>query len=502
MRTKTKHNLLLTAVCVGMSALAVQSPVVSNARISQDPNTRIVTIKYDLENSDAIVTMELQTNSTPNATEGWIPIGGKYSRSLAGAVNRKIAVSNDLEVIWFPDVDWPNGFAAAGCLRVAIKAWPTNSPPDYWAIDISGGKCHFYYPDEDSLPGGIDSDKWRMEQMLMRRIPARNVVWQMGSPEGEIGRDTSIAYGANMEMLHNVKLTHDYYIGVFEVTQYQMEIARDGSQNFSKFTNAIHWATRPAEYNDFADRYHTNTDPTSTDPAVRHQCETWKLTGIMRSRSGLDYYLDLPTEAQWEFACRAGSTSALYDGNNLASATGADANLSKIARYKYTSAIMEPGFDCDADSGTARVGSYKPNAWGLYDMLGNVSEMCLDCYGSHTNCTDEITVDPLGPKFCGTAPHADGNILAHRVTRGGNYSSNAAGCRNASRTRTQIWSPNSTVGARMCYTLIADDADTIVGNCVSQPLETALSIVSDVQTQAEGSTTFRCAPYGGRITVR
>lgn len=475
------------------------APVVSNVRVSQDSDTRIVKIKYDLAECDAVITIDLQTNAVAGATEGWTSIGGRHMRSLSGAVNRMMPMTNDLEALWLPDVDWPDRTVASGCFRAVVKAWGKNAPPDYWAIDISGGKCHFYYPDEESLPEGIDSDRWRMEQMLMRRIRAKNVVWEMGSPEDEVGRDKGVTSGANMEMLHKVKLTNDYYIGVFEVTQYQMEIARVGSKNESKFTNSLHWATRPAEYTDFADRYHDNTDPTDPDPAVRHRCESWKVTGKLRELPGLDHYFDLPREAQWEYACRAGSTSALYDGNNLAKDTGADENLSKLARYKYTVEDQSPAYDCDTKSGTARVGSYEPNAWGLYDMLGNVSEMCLDCYSSYTNVTEEITVDPFGTKFYGANASND---TRYRVARGGNYSSAAGSCRCASRGSTQVWAPASTIGARMCYTLVNDDVDVEGDVSESEPLGTALVSVGGAPSQSEGGTVLRCVPHGGRVTVR
>ena len=502
------RNLMMIS-CVAMfcvTASAVSVPTVSNVRVSQNQDTRVVSIEYDLVKgvdsiSEAIITVDLQTNAVANAVEGWVSIGGRHCRSLAGDVNRMLSDGTDRKAIWVPDFDLPGVSIDAGCFRAVVKAWPTNSPPDYWAIDLSGGKCHFYYPDADCLPEGIDSDKWRMEQMLMRRIPARNVVWQMGSPENELGRDTSTTYGANMEKQHKVKLTHDYYIGVFEVTQYQMEVARAGSPNASKFTNSLHWATRPAEYTNFADRYHENTDPTSSDPSVRHDCLNWKVTGIMRSRTGLNYYLDLPTEAQWEFACRAGTVSALYDGNDLAAATGEDVNLSKLARYKYTVENINADYSCSTNSGTARVGTYEPNAWGLYDMLGNVAEMCLDCYGSYTNFTDEISVDPLGPKFCGTVPH-DTYPAMHRVIRGGSYQSTAAGCRTSSRAREQIWTSSSSTGARMCYTLVNDDIVIEGSLSESVPLATPLVSSAGAPFTAEGSSTLRCVPYGGRVTVR
>lgn len=95
----------------------------------------------------------------------------------------------------------------------------------------------------------------------------------------------------------------------------------------------------------------------------------------------------LPTEAEWEFACRAGSTTAFHTGDTLA--------------------IEQANIAGDRRNRTRPVGSYKPNAWGLYDMHGNVEEWCLDWYGPYV---PEDQTDPVG--------RADGYV---RVTRGGSY---------------------------------------------------------------------------------
>ena len=100
----------------------------------------------------------------------------------------------------------------------------------------------------------------------------------------------------------------------------------------------------------------------------------------------------LPTEAEWEYACRAGTTTAFYTGDTL------------DCRRRRTSAWTATAI---GGSATVAVGSTRPNAWGLFDMHGNVEEWCLDWYGPYE--AGEQT-DPVG--------RADGDV---RVTRGGSY---------------------------------------------------------------------------------
>ena len=127
---------------------------------------------------------------------------------------------------------------------------------------------------------------------------------------------------------------------------------------------------------------------------------------------------DLPTEAQWEFACRAGCGAALYSGKELESESGTSENVGEIARYNGNTGTDSQ--DCGAsEAGTAKVGSYAANAWGIYDMLGNVWELCLDYYQTDSTGYDVET----GP--------ISGN---DRVRRGGSYGNVARTCRSAFRT--------------------------------------------------------------------
>ncbi|MDO4576394.1 MAG: formylglycine-generating enzyme family protein, partial [Planctomycetia bacterium] len=120
--------------------------------------------------------------------------------------------------------------------------------------------------------------------------------------------------------------------------------------------------------------------------------------------------VQLPTEAQWEYACRAGTTTSLNNGSNITSEKGSWYNLDEVGWYEENS-----------DSTTHVVGQKKPNAWGLYDMHGNVCEWCQDWYDSDYY-ENSPTNDPTGP-----------TSGSHRVDRGGGWNLNAKYCRSACR---------------------------------------------------------------------
>jgi sulfatase modifying factor 1 len=138
--------------------------------------------------------------------------------------------------------------------------------------------------------------------------------------------------------------------------------------------------------------------------------------GKLRTKTGLTS-LDLPTEAQWEYACRAGMGTALNTGVNL---TGIESCYAMGVAGRYQSNGGSGYYYLgDASGGTAKVGGYFQNAWGLYDMHGNVSEWCLDWYRPYSG---RIATDPTGPASA-----------TSRVLRGGSWNSNAGGCRSAMR---------------------------------------------------------------------
>jgi formylglycine-generating enzyme required for sulfatase activity len=202
--------------------------------------------------------------------------------------------------------------------------------------------------------------------------------FMMGSPETEQGRKEN-------ETQHEVTISKDYYLGVTEVTQAQYE--KVIGKNPSYYQGAI-------VGNENAD---LPVEQVSWDDAVEF-CK--KLSELPEEKKAGRVYR-LPTEAQWEYACRAGSKKAY----------SFDDEEGLLPEYGW--------FERNSSGRTHTVGLLEPNAWGLYDMHGNVWEWCSDWYGEYPN---GALSDPTGPK--------EGS---YRVLRGGSLSLEAASCRSANR---------------------------------------------------------------------
>ena len=276
----------------------------------------------------------------------------------------------------------------------------------YLVIDLSGGPNAASYPVSNltDIPTGGWTDEYKTTKLVLRRIDPGT--FTMGSPEGEVGRTT------NGESPHPVTLTHSYYIGVFELTQRQWELVMGNRP--SAFSNSVCYATRPVEnisYNQIR-----GSDLGKWWPQM-NAVDAASFMGKLRAKNGRLF--DLPTEAQWEYACRAGTTTALNSGKDIL--TAVDANMAEVGRYYYNSGAFDNSYDYDSadEKGTAKVGSYLPNIWGLYDMHGNVGEICLDWYQAGDSAA---ATDPVGPGE-GTS----------RLIRGGGWSYFAGWNRSAAR---------------------------------------------------------------------
>jgi len=239
--------------------------------------------------------------------------------------------------------------------------------------------------------GAVAGTAWAVPDYNIEMVWISPGTFTMGAPSSESGHQSD-------EVQHRVTLTKGYWLGKYEVTQGQWQAVM--GSNPSNFKNA--GSNAPVE-------------SVSWDDAQEY-CK--KLTAKERAAGRLPsgYEYTLPTEAQWEYACRAGTTTSFSFGSDEGSLYqyGNYCDRSNTNDFSWQDKKHNDGYDK-----TAPVGSYKPNTWGLYDMHGNVWEWCRDWYGDYP--TGSVT-DPTGATS-GT----------YRVSRGGGWSSNARGCRSADR---------------------------------------------------------------------
>ena len=446
-------NAVLGAFAICMASALAAVPEVTYVQMEQPSSTRLVTIRYKFSGDDAVITLDVQTNANTSASAsdpGWTSIGGEAICNAQGDVWRKVEkVSDDTvhTITWRPDKSWAgengDGFLiAANGARAVVKAWATNNTPDYMVVDISNSatpntqdaRCR-YYPSVDFLPGSAsgqvgavtNNPNYKTSFLVMRKICAKDVTWIMGSTALETER--SRVNNGNGERTHAVTLTNDYYIGVFAVTQGQWaEVVPVGRPYPSYFKNLTYRAGRPVEQICYNDLRCGDCNTSSVSDYGGHYPDppyADSFLGRIRNRTGVDF--DLPSDAQWEFACRAGHGDGKYgDGSTILNQyTSADANLGRLARYAHNPAGSSASAPADSDTtkGTGTVGSCAPNDWGLYDMLGNVQELVLDKY-VEDNTTLNGAVSTTGDLISGQEKI---------IGRGGHYATHAVWCRPAYR---------------------------------------------------------------------
>ena len=253
-----------------------------------------------------------------------------------------------------------------------------------------------------ALPGGAEmtfcwcpattSDSWK-------RISGGRDYFLMGSPETEAGR-------LDNEVLHHVTLTRGFWMGKTAVTQAQWESVM--GCNPSRFDGR----DRPVERVSWDD------------------CQEF----VRKINAEGRVVVSLPTEAQWEYACRAGTTTPYDFGTSL---NGSEANCN--GNYPY-SAVTGPW-----RRETAPGKSYLPNAWGLFNMHGNVNEWCQDWF-DETYYVRSPTKDPTG-----------GALGVFRVCRGGSWRNGAVNCRSARRNNCSPRDSNDSLGVRLVCMSVSDE---------------------------------------------
>jgi formylglycine-generating enzyme required for sulfatase activity len=310
-----------------------------------------------------------------------------------------------------------------------LRTVSTTSAPvpvvELTAADIRSGAYGTYEEDYSKIvPGsaignvfiwtGVTNEMYKTTHLVMRRVFAKGRSFTMG--------DSSLSTANAAE--HKVSFTNDFYVAVFPVTECQHKIILSGgtdwtqddkkpdldlSQDGMKPKSNVQWRDLRGQVYTLDKGYYgwwpTPGVWTSAGFVADYTVSPHKVANhsgvvlyFLRYRTGwrTTAEFDLPTEAKWEYACRAGTATSNYAGANDA------ATVDRIAWYS-------------GNSGGAKhvVGLKAPNPWGIYDMQGNVWEWSLDIYGSITS--SDAAVDPVGPEST--------NVFASRVRRGGGYKS-------------------------------------------------------------------------------
>ena len=260
-----------------------------------------------------------------------------------------------------------------------IQALPESNPPESGSRQSGlSGKGIATPPPLNPIPQKIPRtrqlDLGGGVQLDLVLIPAGTFL--MGSPASEADRLSD-------ETQHEVTLTQPFYLGKYPVTQAQWKAVMGSNPSHFQGDNL------PVEQVSWDD--------------AQSFCQ--------KVRNKTSQVVGLPTEAQWEYCCRAGTSTPFHFGSIL---NGTQANCD--GNYPYGTTQKGPYLEK-----TSPVGSYPANAWGLHDMHGNVWEWCQDRYGDYPQ---QSVTDPRGPEvgsFC--------------VLRGGSWSLEAAYCRSALRVR-------------------------------------------------------------------
>ena len=395
-----KKLMLAALVAMGLAGgtLAATTVAVSGVTARQRfPWNGFVDIDCTVTCSDPTADIALSVSATDKATDRPLSIHHIWHESDATHTNLITVKAGQHRLVWDARQDEPN--LVSDNVAFDVQAFVGKS--FYMVIDLSGGTNATHYPITylNQVPAGGWTSDYKLDKLVMRLIPPGT--FTMGSPSGEFGRISD-------EVQHQVTISHPFYMGVFEVTQRQYQ--RVTGKNPSSYggemrpVEKVSWNTIRGDYN-FPTTLAIGSD---------------SFMGRLRAKTGIQLF-DLPTEAQWEYACRAGTTSAINDGSEA----GNGGYMNDVGRYSHNSG-----------SDTAAVGSYCPNRWGLYDMHGNVCEWCLDWYGSYVTT---IQQDPLGV--------TGGN---YRLARGGYYGNGAADCRSARRSNTTPSHTSSQYGFRLC----------------------------------------------------
>ena len=376
-----KSSLCLFALTLATAAQAVNVSTVSARQ--RWPWNNLVDIDFSLSDTESGALYQIDVAARFPGIEG--------DEVAAKSLVTEPVVSGDgaHRVTWDLAADHPGLVTSNFSARVTVTPLGDTAPV-YMVIDLSAGPTAGAgdYPVRYTTQApDLSDDTCRTTELWLRRCPAGS--FNMGYDGYESAPDGAWK-------THAVTLSHPFYIGVFECTQKQYERVMGTWPSY--YANEDCRETRPVENISYRDQIRGNTGWTNGN---KNDANVGSGTFIakMRERTGITW-LDLPTDAQWEYAARAG-TDYVYGWDGVTENTVKD-----VARGANTpspasgTSVNVSDTTVTTDYGTAKVGTYSPNAWGIYDMLGNVAELCGDAKARNRPTAD-------GTKKDGSAYTAD-----------------------------------------------------------------------------------------------
>ena len=357
------RKIMVVVVAVAMAAGAFADvPTIGNVKAQQRyPWNGLVDIDYTITGDTTGLNLSFSARDTESGAT-YRPMTFLSTPSSSAGANR---------ATWNPKADGysivsSNIVVSVLLTRTVVPPTPPVQDAEYLVIDLSGGPSATSYPVSSlsEVPSGGWSEEYKTTKLVLRKLAGGTF---------------------NMSGSTSTTITKPFYIGVFEVTQKQYELVTGSNPcSSASYGKGDAYPAHGVSY----DMVRGSSDGAGWPASSAVDADSF--LGKIQPRTGLG--LDLPTEAQWEYACRAGTTTTYSYGD--------------AANGDYMWYVGNSGWKSYA------VGSKLPNAFGLYDMHGNVWEWCLDWSGTLVGGND-----PKGA--------ASGSV---RAMRGGSWCNSAYDC--------------------------------------------------------------------------
>lgn len=424
--------VMVLSVAAAWAAFAGGVPTVSDMKVVKATN-RLLKMDYTLTGGPAIVMLSVTTNG--------VAVGGANLMAVSGDVNTIVSSDGRHSFAWHLKDTSLGADRKDIQASVSLVCRPLDNPPDYLVVNLSEkapSPRYTFAESAEDLAGGLTANSaYWTDRLVLRRIHARNIPWVMGC-EPFSDRGSASSSGAP----HEVTLTNDYWAAVFQLTRGQWSAVTSrpcpGQYRFSdrRPVDSVSVERADTAREDRAPALRGDLTETYRYPAAPHAAS---FLGLLRARTGLAF--DLPGEAMWEFAAKAGTTDEQWGDGSPAIA----ANLP--GRFGGNGGTLDGGAwpdptTADVTCGTAEVGSSAPNGFGLYDLHGNVNELCLDWYETDIGGLNGA-VNVSGDK---TLTGADGT---KNVSKGGCLGSGFADCLPSRRYSVNVGSGGRAEGFRV-----------------------------------------------------